>query len=171
MCAGSSFAAVLASIGNAAASASVPQRFPAANTKVASGTWDGTSWTLSAGETASPTSFYYCARVQLGTPITAAGWPAREVVSGRPVCTCQRPLPPRLRLWHRLRRRRGLPQVQRLGGYRECANAAEVTFTLKGGTTITVDTFASPPGFAPSLRFWALETPCGEDITAIKAHR
>ena len=27
--------------------------------------WDGTNWTLYAGETATPTSFYYCARVQL----------------------------------------------------------------------------------------------------------
>jgi hypothetical protein len=164
-------AAVLASIGTTTASATLPKRFPAANTKVASGAWDGTNWTLYAGETATPTSFYYCARVQLANADHRGGM----ACSGGGIRTpgvylpTSSPAP-------------GFGYGIGYGGSTACpknfnvwagivvANADQVTFTLKSGATVTVKTFASPPGFAPSLRFWALETPCGEDITAIKAH-
>src|SRR5438552_1789086 len=61
-------AVAFAAIGVAGAISATPMpAMPAATTKVASGNWNGITWTLFAGETVSANSFSHCISVVLGS--------------------------------------------------------------------------------------------------------
>jgi hypothetical protein len=154
----------------AAATATNPSGFPAATTKVASGTWNGVSWTLFAGESVSSTWFSDCISIVVGP---ASAHHGGMMCGGGGLRTPGELLPTSPPA-------PGLTYGIGVGGNTDCpafnvltglvvAGASQVVVTLAGGKTVTAATIPSPPGLAQSLRFWALHTPCGVRLTAISA--
>jgi hypothetical protein len=142
--------------------------FPKATTKVASGHWNGATWTLFAGEFVSAKSFSECINVTVGpspTHIVAGGCGGGGLRKAGELLPTSPPAP-------------GFSYGMSLSGSSDCptfivfaglivANADKVAITLSSGKTVTMPTLPSPAGFAQSLRFWVTHIPCGESPTAM----
>lgn len=162
-------ALMLLATGVVGAAAQTPMPpFPAAATKVASGTWNGAVWTLFAGEFISATSFSHCINVVVG-PNSAhkggGGCSGGGLRKAGELLPTSPPAP-------------GFSYGMTYGGSSDCptffvfeglivANARQVAITLSTGKTVTTPTIASPPGLAQSLRFWATHIPCGTNPTGM----